>query len=79
MTDPYTAILGELTRSGVRFLVIGAFGVNYYARRKQVFTVEGQEIPVAPLAKIVESKKAAARDKDLLFLTALSKPGTLIP
>ncbi len=158
MTDQYTAILGELARSGVRFLVIGAFGINYYAMRKQVlintddcdlflppdpknlvscwqtleshrleltshgellekpldlwlaervverravvralgpsdlkidltlmmkgfhfenlwaerrtFTVEGQEIPVAPLSRIVESKKAAGRDKDVLFFVS---------
>lgn len=153
--DRFTEILGRLSSAGVRFLVIGVGGVNYYATRKHVlfntedcdlflppdpenllaswsvleplgfemtshgepleipldlwlaervverqavvralgpedlrldltmtmkgfrfeelwdarrtFAIEGYEIPVAPLSRIVESKRAAARDKDLLF------------
>ncbi len=37
---------------------------------RRTFTVEEQKIPVAPLSKIVESKKAAGRDKDVLFFVS---------
>ena len=39
-------------------------------RSRRTFTVEGQKIPVAPLSRIVESKKAAGRDKDVLFFVS---------
>ena len=35
---------------------------------RRTFLVEGVEIPVARLAHIVQSKAAAGRDKDRLFL-----------
>lgn len=34
---------------------------------RKIFTAHGQQIPVAPLESIIESKRAAGRPKDLLF------------
>ena len=47
----------------------GFYFESLWAERR-TFIVERQEIPVAPLSRIVESKKAAGRDKDVLFFVS---------
>lgn len=49
-------------------LVMTGFDFETVWRERRVFTVEGVEVPVARLRHIVESKAAAGRDKDRLFL-----------
>jgi hypothetical protein len=49
-------------------LVMAGFEFDEVWSNRQRFQVEGAEIPVARLRQIVESKEAAGRPKDLLFL-----------
>jgi hypothetical protein len=42
-------------------------------RERRVFRVEGQQLPVARLTHIVQSKAAAGRDKDRLFLASYAE------
>jgi hypothetical protein len=49
-------------------LVMKGFDFDQVWRDRRVFVVDGVEIPVARLRHIVESKHAAGRDKDKLFL-----------
>jgi hypothetical protein len=49
-------------------LVMAGFDFEEVWRARSTFLVEGVEIPVATLEHIVESKRTAGRDKDLLFL-----------
>jgi hypothetical protein len=49
-------------------LVMGGFDFETVWKEHRVFTVDGVPIPVARLLHIVESKQAAGRDKDRLFL-----------
>jgi hypothetical protein len=65
-------------------LVMKGFDFDQVWRDRRVFVVDGVEIPVARLRHIVESKHAAGRDKDKLFLAThrdaleqlLKKPDT---
>ena len=49
-------------------LVMGSFEFEHVWGERRHFVVEGVDIPVARLAHIVESKAAAGREKDRLFL-----------
>ena len=49
-------------------LVMTGFDFETVWRDRQIFLVDGTEIPVARLTHIVESKALAGRKKDLLFL-----------
>ena len=49
-------------------LVMKGFDFDQVWCDRRVFVVDGVEIPVARLRHIVESKHAAGRDKDKLFL-----------
>ncbi len=49
-------------------LVMGGFEFEQVWNERRLFIVDGVEIPVARLAHIVESKAAAGREKDRLFL-----------
>jgi len=49
-------------------LVMAGFEFEEVWRERTHFSVEGVRIPVARLEDIVESKRAAGRGKDLLFL-----------
>lgn len=49
-------------------LVMAGFDFEKVWNERRIFTVEGVDIPVARLAHIVESKAAAGREKDRLFL-----------
>lgn len=49
-------------------LVMAGFDFERVWNERRIFTVEGVDIPVARLAHIVESKAAAGREKDRLFL-----------
>jgi len=49
-------------------LVMKGFDFDQVWRQRRVFVVDGVDIPVARLRHIVESKHAAGRDKDKLFL-----------
>jgi hypothetical protein len=49
-------------------LVMGGFDFEHVWNERRLFVVEGVDIPVARLAHIVESKAAAGREKDRLFL-----------
>lgn len=49
-------------------LVMKAFDFETVWRERRKFLVEGVELPVARLLHIVQSKHAAGRDKDRLFL-----------
>ena len=49
-------------------LVMAGFEFETVWREHTIFVVDGVEIPVARLLHIVESKHAAGRDKDRLFL-----------
>lgn len=49
-------------------LVMAGFDFETVWRERRVFVVDGVDIPVARLRHIVESKAAAGRDKDRLFL-----------
>ena len=49
-------------------LVMGGFDFDHVWNERRQFVVESVEIPVARLAHIVESKAAAGREKDRLFL-----------
>ena len=49
-------------------LVMGGFEFEPVWNERRQFIVDGVEIPVARLAHIVESKAAAGREKDRLFL-----------
>ena len=49
-------------------LVMAGFDFETVWKERRVFVVEGVDIPVARLRHIVESKAAAGRDKDRLFL-----------
>ncbi len=49
-------------------LVMAGFDFETVWTERRVFLVDGVEIPVARLAHIVESKAAAGREKDRLFL-----------
>jgi hypothetical protein len=60
------ATLGELAVDLT--LVMGGFEFEQVWTERRTFVVEGVEIPVARLAHIVESKAAAGREKDRLFL-----------
>jgi hypothetical protein len=51
-------------------LVMAGFDFDRVWAERRVFLVEDVEIPVARLLHIVESKHAAGRDKDRLFLAA---------
>ena len=49
-------------------LVMAGFTFEEAWAERRVFTVEGADLPVARLLHIVQSKHAAGRDKDRLFL-----------
>jgi predicted nucleotidyltransferase len=49
-------------------LVMAGFDFETVWHERRVFVVDGVDIPVARLRHIVESKAAAGRDKDRLFL-----------
>ena len=49
-------------------LVMAGFDFETVWRDRRAFVVDGVDIPVARLRHIVESKAAAGRDKDRLFL-----------
>jgi len=49
-------------------LVMAGFDFEEVWRDRSTFLLEGTSIPVARLEHIVESKRAAGRDKDFLFL-----------
>lgn len=49
-------------------LVMAGFEFEQVWKERRQFVVDGVEIPVARLAHIVESKAAAGREKDRLFL-----------
>jgi predicted nucleotidyltransferase len=49
-------------------LVMGGFEFEHVWTERRHFVVDGVEIPVARLTHIVESKAAAGREKDRLFL-----------
>jgi len=49
-------------------LVMKSFDFETVWKERRVFVVEGVEIPTARLTHIVESKQAAGRPKDQLFL-----------
>ena len=49
-------------------LVMAGFDFETVWRDRRVFVIEGTDIPVARLTHIIESKAAANRDKDRLFL-----------
>ena len=49
-------------------LVMAGFQFEQVWNERRHFVVDGVEIPVARLAHIVESKAAAGREKDRLFL-----------
>jgi len=49
-------------------LVMGGFEFETVWQERRLFVVDGVEIPVARLAHIIESKAAAGREKDRLFL-----------
>jgi hypothetical protein len=49
-------------------LVMAGFDFETVWRDRRVFTIDGTDIPVARLTHIIESKAAANRDKDRLFL-----------
>ena len=49
-------------------LVMGGFEFEHVWNERRLFVVEGVDIPVARLTHIVESKAAAGREKDRLFL-----------
>ncbi len=49
-------------------LVMAGFDFERVWTERRLFAVEGVDIPVARLAHIVESKAAAGREKDRLFL-----------
>jgi hypothetical protein len=51
-------------------LVMAGFDFDQVWAERRVFLVDDVEIPVARLLHIVESKHAAGRDKDRLFLAA---------
>lgn len=50
-------------------LVMASFEFEEVWSERRTFKIEGYEIPVARLRHIVESKRQAGRNKDLLFLT----------
>jgi hypothetical protein len=63
--------LTRATKGGLQVdltLVMGAFDFEHVWNERRLFVVEGVDIPVARLAHIVESKAAAGREKDRLFL-----------
>lgn len=63
--------LTRATRDGLDVdftLVMGGFEFETVWNERRIFVVDGVEIPVARLAHIVESKAAAGREKDRLFL-----------
>ena len=49
-------------------LVMAGFEFEHVWNERRLFIVGGVEVPVARLAHIVESKAAAGREKDRLFL-----------
>ena len=49
-------------------LVMAGFDFETVWKERRTFLIEGVEVPVARLLHIVESKAAAGRPKDLLFL-----------
>jgi len=49
-------------------LLMAAFEFDTVWRDRRMFVVDGVQVPVARLLHIVESKHAAGRDKDRLFL-----------
>ena len=49
-------------------LVMGTFDFDTVWQQRRLFLVEGVELPVARLSHIIESKAAAGREKDRLFL-----------
>ena len=62
---PFEQVVAALNSRGVRFAVIE---FDQVWSEKRVFRAEGVEVPVARLRHIVESKAAAGRPKDRLFL-----------
>jgi hypothetical protein len=54
-------------------LVMAGFEFERIWNERRLFTVDGVEIPVARLAHIIESKAAAGREKDRLFLATHSE------
>lgn len=43
--DPFTRLLDEFHRGGIRFIVIGVWGANYYARTSAaLFTTEDRDL-----------------------------------
>lgn len=49
-------------------LVMGGFDFDAVWNERRTFVVDGVAIPVASLSHIIQSKAAAGRDKDRLFL-----------
>lgn len=54
-------------------LVMAGFEFEQVWKERRSFRAEGIEIPVARLTHIVQSKAAAGRDKDRLFLATLAE------
>jgi hypothetical protein len=49
-------------------LVMEGFTLDTVWNERRVFKIEGVDVPTARLLHIIQSKEAAGRDKDRLFL-----------
>ena len=64
--DPYLAVIRAFTRVGVRYVVVGMAGINYYARRpSEAFATMDYDVLLEPTLSNVE--KAVDRLRRLGF------------
>lgn len=53
--DPYRAVIRRFNRNGVRYVVVGMTGINYYARRPaETFATLDYDVFIEPTLKNVE-------------------------
>ncbi len=73
--DPYRAVLARFNRTGVRYVVVGMSGINYYAKRpSQAFGTMDFDLFLDPTLSNV---KKALRNLERLGLTLGTKEGAL--
>ncbi|MBL7157507.1 MAG: hypothetical protein ISS92_05040 [Candidatus Omnitrophica bacterium] len=65
MHDPYAQLLDKFNKGGIKYVVIGMSGINYYASRAQeTFTTQDFDIFVKPTIKNVEKAILVFRKLD---------------
>jgi len=71
LQDPYRAVIQRLNRNGVRYVVVGMSGINYYARSTaETFATIDYDVFIEPTLKNVEQAIRSLRGLGFTIGTA---------